>query len=669
MWSLFNVDLLPARYVSSDSPAEEDTGQGLEFLSVWAQLQPATQARIEVFLTLDENGPTGAATRGLWAAPKAFGWLPQVDPYWTNCSGFHVVVLKVFPCSKTVFGDDLVERFRIYYQVGTGEDAVPSNPAEHDDGGDGGIADNHIPDAIDAVATSLIQSFERYTGSAELAYRVPADLMYVALHRTNGAVLPVGNRVIQLSNTATFSYLPRHELFHRIQYEYVGLTDFVEQGSRRLNWWQEATAEWAAHQVDATLETTNYAGAADAFLSRPERLLNAWDDFGGPRQYGAFVLAAFLEERYPNLVLRSWEHIDAGSTPLDAIDVALIFEGSSWEEELPIFWRANYQLTSWDPPEPYTDPHADTVWRNDLDARSTAPATNGDQDEAVFGAARFAQLGLGAARPYHQPTRLEPEVAEAGSMTISEGGAWFVDLVPLVEGQGTIELEIDVAPTETGTTAFSAEVLSFSTYPSLCMPPQTVSLTPTGSSWEGAISIPVDASCLFATLVVTNAKPYSTQSQALLSWSATYFDAPNPNLAFQVGTLQHWTATPVSPTTSFDVRSDGYPFSDDPFAAHVLLGASSAVPEQITRIIDRDGNTEASVAVAGTAGAIATLEVTDSFGTRSISVTLTGPNSWVTLTRPFFTAGPDVTIRLIAERGTAATADVAFDGVYIYQTA
>jgi len=669
LWSLMNVDLLPERYQSESELVEEEdgTGQALEFLSVWEQLPPETQQEIDDFLTLVE-GPGALAPLGFWAKPVGLEWLLQVDPYWDNCDGTNIVVLKVFPCSRTVFDDEVEARFRIYYQVGTGKDAVPSNPATDDDGGGGGIADNHIPDAVDAVAASLKDALETYT-TTPMSYRNPTDLMYVALHRTNGVVTPFGNRVIQLSNAGQFSYLPRHELFHRIQYEYVGWADFLAQGNMRINWWQEATAVWAAHQVNATLQTTNYASRTDAFLSRPDRVLNAWDDFGGPRQYGAFLVAAFLEEKYPDLVRVTWELMDDGSTPLEAISTRLAFEGSSWEEELPVFWRANYLLNSWDPPEPYTDQDADAVWRADLALRTTAPRTTGDLDESAFDPTRWTALGLEAARPYRHPGRLEPGVSISGSATISEGGAWYVDLVPLIAGNGTIDLDVEVAPTESGAFSMAAEVLSFATYPTLCNPPETLNLTATGSTLTGSISISVDESCRFATLVVTSDNPFNgSQSQASLSWTATFVEGPNPNLAFELGTLQHWTATPISSTTSFEVRSDGQATAEDPYAAHVLLGASSSAPEVISRTIVRDGTTEGAVAVAGTAGAIATFEVTDTFGTRSVSVTLTGPNNWVTLTRPFFTAADEVIIRLIAERGTAASADVAFDGVYIYAT-
>ena len=57
-----------------------------------------------------------------------------------------------------------------------------------------------------------------------------------------------------------WDYLPRHELFHVMQYQYWDKSDvsldflatFVrgeEFGS--MNWWMEATAEWAAHQTYA----------------------------------------------------------------------------------------------------------------------------------------------------------------------------------------------------------------------------------------------------------------------------------------------------------------------------------------------------------------------------------------------------------------------------------
>jgi hypothetical protein len=74
---------------------------------------------------------------------------------------------------------------------------------------------------------------------------------------------------------------------------------------------------------------------------------------------------------------------------------------------------------------------------------------------------------------------------------------------------------------------------------------------------------------------------------------------------------------------------------------------------------------EVAVRVAGTSGALAILEVTDSTGVRTDSVTLTGDTTWHQLAVDV-AANETVTIRLIADRFTAlGGVDVAFDGVYL----
>lgn len=73
---------------------------------------------------------------------------------------------------------------------------------------------------------------------------------------------------------------------------------------------------------------------------------------------------------------------------------------------------------------------------------------------------------------------------------------------------------------------------------------------------------------------------------------------------------------------------------------------------------------EVAVRVAGTSGALAILEVTDSTGVRTDSVTLTGDTTWHQLELFGVPANEPVTIRLIADRFTALSGvDVAFDGV------
>ncbi|GLZ60861.1 hypothetical protein [Micromonospora sp. NBRC 107095] len=208
-----------------------------------------------------------------------------------------------------------------------------------------------------------------------------------------------------------WDYLPRHELFHVMQYQYWDRSDvgldylslFVggkEFGS--MNWWMEATAEWATRQTYARApyvpipgEEKLYARNVYDVLSKPGAALNSWGGLGGGPQYGAFLLPTYLTEQVDaSFVRRTWESVrDHDHLPIEAIRHTAAGYGLNVADMLLNYHIANYRLAKANAaPAPtvdawriygYSDSDA-SLWRDNL---SGASGTSGD----TLGGARPAR--------------------------------------------------------------------------------------------------------------------------------------------------------------------------------------------------------------------------------------------------------------------------------------
>lgn len=538
IWSLHNLDLLPDRYRAGGAFVDGSTGAAIAFLAYWDQLQVATQDRISAFMSVQEvilpdgGGALFQTSSVTWPECNDDNvWLRMFDKA-TACK--HDVTITaggpvVFEVHYTVDGEDdpalLVEIQTQAPGITRWSETVEAVDQIYRDGTrlvqcdpiDFGNC-NKVPDAIDRIAVSLAQSYVTY--ETDLGYRPLTDLpVDVAVHNTGGQVAPpgLGSLIVEVDNNAELYYLPRHELFHAYQYNYVNLNDLIPDllldGKSDINWWMEATAEWAAHQVAEAWapasEATNYADPLDSFLGAPQRKLDEWDGFRQPRQYGAFILAEYLEERAgPDSIRSSWAAIDGyGGNPLQAIEDQLTAVQSDWGTELPAFWLANYLLKSPDNAAPYTDTHADTVWRGDLNQE---PNLQGETDS------RAIALGLDQARPLRDSLRLADGTPESDAVTIERGGASYIDLVPLDSTPGTLRTTIRA---DSGA-PMTAQLQGFTTYPDPCGPPTTIPLAEAGALLQGETTIPIEASCQFATLIITNNDP--TNGPIDIDWEAEY---------------------------------------------------------------------------------------------------------------------------------------------------
>jgi len=240
-----------------------------------------------------------------------------------------------------------------------------------------------------------------------------------------------------LNDADNYDYLPRHEFFHVVQYQYwddtgdIGwayLQDWMGGSAfKTMNWWMESTAEWAALQSYRLMPydprnpsaARMYARSVAEFLGDPGRAINAAEELGSSRQYSTFLLPIYLTERTGSTFVRkTWEHIrDHDSAPITAIKATLTAYGLDIPSTLLGFSVANYRLAAEQggaPPNPmagYGYADADkTLWRGYL---------NGDS--------RTDDHLLGLARP-KRTTRAAPlGTQETYTAAIEPGGSAYFD--------------------------------------------------------------------------------------------------------------------------------------------------------------------------------------------------------------------------------------------------
>lgn len=570
VWSLMNVALLPDRYRTAPVvELETATPAALQFLSVWDQLTLSEQEALEDFVTMEEIvvQPTASSAQ-TWTLALGSPVVPanlmlaQTTPSLpADCDDGDTIRLweafaKLFRCRTDVVGQNGDVLFEIYYTPEGFEDeglrnlaggfvSLLTNWSDPIDPTD--LDGNGIPDVVDEAATSLSQSYVVYDGVSSpsgLMSRAPSGPIAVAMHDTPGAVLPKlinRNPLVQISNERRFSYLPRHELFHRFQYEYLTSTDFVIN-REEANWWMEATAEWAAHQVavavgpfadpdpatptnEAQEEADLYASNLRNYLDEPEGPIDAYDGLSGSEQYGAFILAEYFEERFgAGFIDQTW--IETGASDgrsLIGIQSALGSFGQSWATVLSDYRRATYLLSSADGVEPFQDV-ATPVWRADL---RRLRATQGDEDIDQDGDGLPDELGLEDARPSRvegNPIELAAGSSVIGSSSLHRGGAAYIDLVPTTSDDGVLEVSLSYNQDIT-IPDVQAQVLLFDTYPTMCAAPVDIGITELNGVFQGDASVAIDSACRFATLVVVNRSV--TEAAPVVAWTAS-FQAEGP---------------------------------------------------------------------------------------------------------------------------------------------
>ncbi|MEU7894075.1 GDSL-type esterase/lipase family protein [Nonomuraea sp. NPDC049152] len=426
-------DRLPAKFQPEDGlPHSAGLAMGYA-LSLLDKASPETQAWVKDLLVKPGRAEKADAAAAAWA----------------DCATPYIEFLHWFSCKRS-FTSTI--RFDLYYRIdgfsknpdtGASMDGVPAvdtSPA------------NGVPDAVDKVIASLTVAAQQYKA---MGYGLTGDHIEVYLgfdyNDNPGLTFPFGDLIdggpvifmpsdpADIGGESWYTYLPRHELFHANQYHYLPNLH-LGMNLTSINWWMEATAEWATHEVYRRIGAT--APGADAYsshitryLAEPNRAINAHDGMGKSRQYGLFPLAVYLTERtHPDFVLRTWEEMD-DALPLEAIQQVAAGYGRNIRDELRAYMVANYRM---DTPvqalsdflgasSGYQDPDAKNVWR--------------------------ARLAGSPGRPRSQHAAPAWGATQNGVVNMGPGGTHYVEIYPPATGQGR------VTATATGPTTADTEKL------------------------------------------------------------------------------------------------------------------------------------------------------------------------------------------------------------------
>jgi hypothetical protein len=466
----------------------------------------------------------------------------------------------VFPCVAST------AHFRVYYSLASKDKT-------------NGVADqaragNGVPVYINHVTSALENAYGYYS---RLGYKQPPGQVTVLISSfwgamNNGAAFtppPVAShQFIVMDNHNSELYLPTHELFHTFQYRYIAVAKYLTPGRfEAMNWWMEATAEWAAHRAMASTsmsftdlqghnERTDYDGKLPVFLGTPGRRLNDWTGLGGQaRQYGAFIFAEFLADDFgTTAILHTWQHIGnenghlgsdylgGGTYPIKAVKETLAGYGTNYDQQLPIFAKAAYQLgpdeacaiptiavapQSTPPPAAPASPALACYWGYpsyqfqfndpDLDAWITQL---GNDSRTRTGAGDPAP---GDPRPNHRVVTLNSAGASGTQRTnVEAGGMAYADLT--WSGYPYEDLAVTVnAPKGSH---LHASVISWNSYRERCGYDQDADI-PAGKSIT-LQTAPIDG-CAFATLVITDTAPTDSQSAPKITtatWSTRFVNPP-----------------------------------------------------------------------------------------------------------------------------------------------
>jgi hypothetical protein len=290
---------VPERYTGG-TVTEVDHADAMAVVNgLWSALPVAVQTELAAWLTptvLDAPAGTAAPKRGTRALADAdCGWQVRLKNL-------------TFGCVATT------AHFTVYYVEGQ---VGPTS------------AGNSRPDFVQKMLDALEEARTVY--GDRMGYRLPEHLN-VALDPTMpsgaGLAMPAVPGCLGLCDRPAMMYmsddwdvvtpyLPRHELFHFAQYEYLNDLFFANSW---INWWMEATAEWAVHRAEFWTGDAygGYFGHLDDFLAESAERFDEGNSValaGGP-EYGAFLVAEYLEERLDaDAIRQSWERLGGWAPP------------------------------------------------------------------------------------------------------------------------------------------------------------------------------------------------------------------------------------------------------------------------------------------------------------------------------------------------------------------
>jgi hypothetical protein len=544
-----------ARYQSGLPDGSADVS---EFLEPFATLSVQTQDQINAFMSQPFRGT-------LYAPPPGVTVVGDDDPAFVECgytreSDFELPdsgpILEYYCIHET-------EHFKFDYFL---ESSSISYGTKKDDNVDADLVcspqeqtpcSDGIPDMVNRLSVGLEESWDAYEG---LSYKAPVAVgekvpihLDIPISEGDGLtskILPFDSTSVTIlpQNGRAF-YLSRHELFHVFQFGYAspGLEPLTDN-----SWWFEATAEWAAHKAsvgnvhqdrDANGQIfISYDNAIGGYLDSPTMPLDHPEQEGMQREYGLFVLAEYLEDRYtdPDIIRRTWAGMESGLHADEAIRNEIQVLGESFGDVFEEFAQRVYAM-DW-PNEPDLP-----LWLAQLQLDGSA-ATSGDGTDP-------------RPRPARTNVPLALNTPQSGQVTIQPGGFAVLELVPTVLGLGRITVEVAQDPDRD----LRALLLPISTLPNVCpgFSPIPIAFDPDGVAYgEG----PGTAPCEYLAVIITHGDPFgggdeTVQYTVEYSDRTTFDDFDRPAVVgegFGVSTIgTTWFAGPSGTVSPDAFEIDG----------------------------------------------------------------------------------------------------------------
>ena len=517
---------MPNRYASADRP-HSLSGWFAGVIALWGELDPVVQDTLEYRLGLSTTPPAGTAAAPLTTSSTATTPVAALaEPF---CAG--VVTTFPLPDFQEVACLGIYDGFTMLYPAFS----VGEFSTEDLDG-------NGVPDDVDQRAWAIEQSIDYYVDVLGFEPRTGFDVLLLP-GRSDALSIPsftlpgagLGNVILgaDAGNDATpFSeeYLPSHEVFHQLQYNYFSPGDFSwifnplsgynpSSELDSIRWYMEASAEWAAHKWLRSLgaDVQTYANDIDAFLDDPQDSLAQveWLNKNGP-QYGAFVVAEHLESIADRALVREvWEEVDAGSdlgkSPhiYASLDRALTARGlGDLGDNTLQMWTALYDLSL--PDRVATEDEIDG-WR---DALALTVATVGDDPPTISSDHRAARV---SDRRQDDPPGdaamllSDGDVASTGDIRLNSYAGAIVEIQPDEPGVLYLDIELD-DNTDVSVRALDAYGGS------ICAAPVTTKV-PDGLE----VVVPFAASCHYVAVVFAN----GSRDGRTVSLGARFGDRPD----------------------------------------------------------------------------------------------------------------------------------------------
>jgi hypothetical protein len=438
-YSIMAPNALPVRYRSTASYPDAEDGFGA-YLTHRGEMSSGGQAALDAFLNQPFRGDLYQPTANLGGPAPGFTGcgLTRTTPAGNGYPSFTVTYCQT---ASTLSGPAIAPGGNSPNSVGAGgcchfaftyvigPDTTDKTVKAQDDGLNGGVANNSIPDSVDIIMAEFEEVYRYYRDVAQFKEPLTGNEQ-ISVQIASGG--PSGNQAQKFIgpahidvNPADGRLLPNsipHELMHVFEYGYKSPGLFDEH-----DFWSEAVAQWGAHEFAQSKgpnfdPNDNWTGDVGAYLSTSQFELSSENLNGEQRQYAVNLLAQYMTERFgaAKPVRRTWELLESGQGGKQSIVSAINEQpGATFEAFFADYAQTAYQMSLSDPDlAGWTHALEDYAVRHPL----PDPLYTGPDD-------------LGNDRPVRH--RAEPSLNNdvSNELELGELGMGYVDIKPIFAGQ------------------------------------------------------------------------------------------------------------------------------------------------------------------------------------------------------------------------------------------